>query len=130
MQQRLAQLYTSGLMALDRLRRAVLHPNLVLPSDEEMSSRKGNIDMDALVKSLDEEGDEEGNRNTFAKSVLDGLGDDSPAECPICLDIIEERMLIPECMHQWYVHRACHVRGADQYILKLQRLHSFLLVGL
>jgi DNA repair protein RAD5 len=108
----------------------VLHPNLVLPSDEETTSGKGVVDVEALVKSLDEEGGEEGNQDTFAKSVLDGLGDDSPSECPICLDIIEERMLIPECMHQWYVYRGCCVRDADHYILKLQRLHRILLVGL
>ena len=92
-------------MISDSLRRAVLHPNLVLPSDEELASSTGIIDVDALVKSLEEDDSEEGKRNIFAKSVLGGLSDDKPVECPICLDVMEERMLIPECMHHWYVTR-------------------------
>jgi len=43
--------------------------------------------------------------SAFAESFLEKLSSEEVAECPICFGEIENAMLIPECMHQLYVHR-------------------------
>jgi len=83
----------------------VLHPNLVLSTDHNAApSPDGTIDVDAMIKHFSEDNDEQSGKNAYAEGVLVGLGEDNLVECPICLDVMEERMIIPECMHQWYVH--------------------------
>jgi len=89
---------------LDRLRRAVLHPNLVLSSDNSvLRSSDGTVDIDALIKQFS--GNEDGpcGKNVFAEGILTNLGEDNHVECPICLDVMQQPMIIPACMHQWYV---------------------------
>lgn len=43
----------------------------------------------------------EGGQNNFTEEVLANLMDAEASECPICLDVMETPMIIPECMHQW-----------------------------
>jgi DNA repair protein RAD5 len=93
-------------MHTHRLRRAVLHPSLVLVSDKNNSrSSDGTVDIDALIKHFsDEESGGGGGKNVFAEDILTNLGEDIHTECPICLDVMQQPMLIPVCMHQWYAN--------------------------
>lgn len=43
----------------------------------------------------------EGGKNGFAEEVLANLADAEASECPICFDVMEMPMIIPECLHQW-----------------------------
>ncbi|KAF7347384.1 DNA repair protein RAD5 [Mycena venus] len=97
--------YTHILAMLMRLRRAVLHPNLVLSSDDQRSlpeDAEGTVDVNALIKRFanDEEAGE-GNANVFAQNALKDLQvDEADAECPMCMDVMQSPMIIPECMHR------------------------------
>lgn len=93
--------------AILRLRRAVLHPNLVLSNPDGLkkagSSKDEAIDVDELIRKFSNE--DEGDNNNFAEDVLSNLAqEDSKAECPICLDVMDMPMVIPQCMHQWYAN--------------------------
>lgn len=91
------------------MRRAVLHPNLVLSPESENSSppQDGKVDIDTMIKQFAQDGTSDSNReNTFAEGVLNNLADVDDAECPICLDVMQSPMIIPTCMHQWYDGRA------------------------
>ncbi|KAJ6623172.1 SNF2 family N-terminal domain-containing protein [Mycena sp. CBHHK59/15] len=97
--------YTHILAMLMRLRRAVLHPNLVLSSDDERalpSDGDGSVDVNELIKRFAQDekiGDDGG--NVYAQNALDNIEiDDVDSECPICLDVMQSPMIIPECMHR------------------------------
>lgn len=94
--------YTHILAMLMRLRRAVLHPSLVLSSEEDRAlspSGDGFIEIkDILGAFQEDEGSSSGN-NIFAQNALANLGEDT-SECPICMDVMEKPMLVPECMHK------------------------------
>ncbi|KAI3622763.1 dna repair protein rad5 [Moniliophthora roreri] len=98
----LSKNYTHILAMIMKLRRAVLHPSLVL---EEEGGRAlspagdGTIDINDLIKKFAEDQDGDAT-NTFAETVLANLHEDDTKECPICLDVMETPMVIPECMHQ------------------------------
>ncbi|KAI0049269.1 hypothetical protein FA95DRAFT_1489629 [Auriscalpium vulgare] len=95
--------YTHILAMLMRLRRAVLHPSLVLSSDELKNPvGDGSVDIGALVKQFKgDEDDTESTPNVFAENTLHGLSESGHAdECPICLDVMEIPMMFPECMHK------------------------------
>ncbi|KAG5341638.1 hypothetical protein C0989_008396 [Termitomyces sp. Mn162] len=83
-----------------RLRRAVLHPNLVLTPDDEhvlLSAGDGSIDVDDLIRRFTdtERAEEGGDKSIFAEEVLAKLADAEAEECPICLDVMETPMIIP-----------------------------------
>jgi DNA repair protein RAD5 len=88
-----------------RLRRAVLHPNLVLtPDDERALSPAGDaaVDVNDMIRRFaDSASSGEGEKNSFAEEVLANLADTEASECPICFDVMETPMFIPGCMHQW-----------------------------
>lgn len=87
-----------------RLRRAVLHPNLVLSKPAHEDSLGGEtIDVETLIKSFAQGAGSSQNGNVFAEDALQSLGQDDNTECPICLDVMEISMIIPDCMHRWYV---------------------------
>ncbi|KAJ7044998.1 DNA repair protein RAD5 [Mycena alexandri] len=97
--------YTHILAMLMRLRRAVLHPNLVLSADDERSVPDDGgetVDVNELIKRFandDKAG--EGSSNVFAQNALKNLEmDEADAECPMCMDVMESPMIIPECMHR------------------------------
>lgn len=96
--------YTHILAMLMRLRRAVLHPNLVLTPDDERAlspAGDGTVDVNDMIRRFaDSEGTGEENKNSFAEQVLANLTDGDASECPICLDVMETPMIIPECIHQ------------------------------
>ncbi|KII93978.1 hypothetical protein PLICRDRAFT_36194 [Plicaturopsis crispa FD-325 SS-3] len=92
--------YTHILAMLMRLRRAVLHPSLVLTADETTPQSKsdGKIDVNAMINEFT---NAEGGKPTptvFAENALTNLGEE--VECPICLDVAEAAMIIPGCMHR------------------------------
>lgn len=96
--------YTHVLAMLMRLRRAVLHPSLVVNPDDgsqDCSSKPKAVDLDTLIPDvLKDSNCEEGSKNAFAESVLANLANASDVECPICLDVVETPLIIPRCMHQ------------------------------
>lgn len=58
----------------------------------------------------------------FVKETLESLktegrfqGDEGEVrdECPLCLDMMEVPVLIPPCMHKWYVNGIVHVNLRD-----------------
>ncbi|KAJ6520356.1 RAD5-like protein [Mycena sanguinolenta] len=96
--------YTHILAMLMRLRRAVLHPNLVLSSSDERTlpeDAEGTVDVNDLIKRFANDDQEEGTVNVFAQNALNDIQiDEADAECPICMDIMQSPMIIPECMHR------------------------------
>ncbi|KAJ3978119.1 DNA repair protein RAD5 [Lentinula raphanica] len=98
----LSKNYTHILAMLMRLRRAVLHPHLVITEDVGRAlspTGDGIVDVDEMIKNFVEN---EEQSNVFAETVLNNLDNqtESPSECPICLDAMEIPMLVPECLHQ------------------------------
>jgi DNA repair protein RAD5 len=60
------------------------------------------VDVNDLIRRFaDSDNSGEGSKNTFAEEVLATLTDAEASECPICLDVMETPMMIPDCMHQW-----------------------------
>ncbi|PSS29648.1 hypothetical protein PHLCEN_2v2796 [Hermanssonia centrifuga] len=94
--------YTSILAMLMRLRRAVLHPSLVLSSiaNEIKPEGSGSVDVNAMIKSFVSGDSLDGKGNAFAKDVLNSLGQDENVECPICFDVMDSPMIIPGCLHK------------------------------
>ncbi|PIL31409.1 hypothetical protein GSI_06110 [Ganoderma sinense ZZ0214-1] len=97
--------YTHILAMLMRLRRAVLHPNLVLSSSnsgraEKSSANSGTIDVKELIQRFGEGENVVSDSKVYAESVLANLGQEEDAECPICFDVMETPTILPECMHQ------------------------------
>jgi len=92
--------YTHILAMLMKLRRAVLHPHLVVDPDEpdEKDPKNGVIDVDEIMEGV---ADSSSARNAFAADVLANLKNaEEEGECPICLDIMESPTIIPSCMHR------------------------------
>jgi DNA repair protein RAD5 len=87
------------------LRRAVLHPSLVLSTSDNENSKvattNGVVNVDDLVKYFVTGNDEE--IPIFVEKALSNLENDDCAECPICLDVIQVAIILPECLHRWYV---------------------------
>lgn len=101
------------LALLMKLRQAVLHPSLIrrrLRTDEETeddvmeTDAQGdgkNIDVDALINefSLGVDREEVQESKAFAIGVLKDLGSIETQECPLCLDTVQDPVLVPECHH-------------------------------
>ncbi|KAJ3731911.1 DNA repair protein RAD5 [Lentinula guzmanii] len=98
----LSKKYTHILAMLMRLRRAVLHPNLVFTENDERAlspAGDGIVDVNELIRKF-VENDEQS--NVFAEAVLNDLDDqvEGALECPICLDVMETPVIVPECLHR------------------------------
>jgi DNA repair protein RAD5 len=87
-----------------RLRRAVLHPSLVLTKDDERALSPPGDDTiganDLIQRFAEVEQPGEDGPNTYVEQFIANLKGDDIAECPICFSEIENPMLIPQCMHQ------------------------------
>jgi DNA repair protein RAD5 len=92
--------YTNILAMLMKLRRAVLHPTLVQGADLEEGDDAGTSKAKSVIKQSQ---DDIERNETFAQGVQDNLASISETECPICLDVSENPVLVPGCMHQGYV---------------------------
>ena len=89
-----------------RLRRAVLHPGLVSydPDDDspDPDSKDERINVKEVIKMIAENKEKSGEiGDSFEESVLAGLCTDAEEECPICMDVMNEPMLLPRCSHKW-----------------------------
>lgn len=116
----------TGELACDRLRRAVLHPSLVLkdPDDVVKASVDASfVDVQNMIKSyIDLTGDGDGSDGAaktngdaetkptgahgsaaYAEDVLATLGQEDADECPICMDVMQSPVLIPGCLHRGWV---------------------------
>ncbi|KAI0360987.1 hypothetical protein OH77DRAFT_1492142 [Trametes cingulata] len=95
--------YTHILAMLMRLRRAVLHPNLVLSGDgaaPKAPAGSGAIDVNELIQRFGKGENTTGDSKVYAEGVLANLGQEENAECPICFDVMETPVILPDCMHQ------------------------------
>ncbi|CDO73050.1 hypothetical protein BN946_scf185007.g104 [Trametes cinnabarina] len=96
--------YTHILAMLMRLRRAVLHPNLVLSSGESFPSKaasgSGTVDVNELIECFGKGENIASESRVYAEGVLANLGQEENAECPICFDVMETPAILPGCMHQ------------------------------
>jgi len=114
MRYELAFLHTPALnFSKPRLRRAVLHPHLVMTPEEleefedSSNSMSETVKLEDLVKRESDVVTVSKNNAAFVEETLKSLnagpgtqggkGD----ECPLCLDMIESPVLIPPCMHTW-----------------------------
>ncbi|RPD82238.1 hypothetical protein L226DRAFT_541643 [Lentinus tigrinus ALCF2SS1-7] len=115
--------YTHILAMLMRLRRAVLHPNLVLSSNEGVApkapSGNGAVDVKDLIQKFGEGENTVGDNKVYAEGVLANLAQEEDVECPICFDVMETPAILPECMHQCckdciiaFIEK-CRERGED-----------------
>ncbi|KAF8956086.1 RAD5-like protein [Flammula alnicola] len=97
--------YTHILAMLMRLRRAVLHPNLVLTNDDTRAlspEGDGRVDVNDLIKRFaDGAQSAEGGPSTFAEEFMANLNGAANADCPICFNEMEIPMVVPKCMHQF-----------------------------
>ncbi|KZT62310.1 hypothetical protein CALCODRAFT_426276 [Calocera cornea HHB12733] len=101
--------FSNILAMLMRLRQAVLHPALIGGRKQELDI-EADLDVNNLIAQFtkgNQEGDESTtNGDAFAKNVLDDLiaaqndEDGSSEECPICLEIMDPPMIVPNCMHR------------------------------
>ncbi|KAG8950664.1 DNA helicase rad5 [Tulasnella sp. 424] len=102
------------LAMLMKLRRAVLHPSLIrsrrlLTEDEsedevmetDAQGKGKNINVDALIDQFSgaADGEETPESKTFAVEVLKDLKSIETQECPLCLDTVQEPVLVPDCHH-------------------------------
>ncbi|KAI0334349.1 hypothetical protein GY45DRAFT_1318351 [Cubamyces sp. BRFM 1775] len=96
--------YTHILAMLMRLRRAVLHPNLVLASNETVASKAPSsgaaVNVNELIERFGKGENTAGDSKVYAEGVLANLGQEEDAECPICFDVMETPTILPDCMHQ------------------------------
>ncbi|KAF9532114.1 SNF2 family N-terminal domain-containing protein [Crepidotus variabilis] len=95
--------YTHILAMLMRLRRAVLHPNLVVTKDDERAlspAGDARVDVNDLIQRF-AEGQQSIQGSTFADEFVANLKGNELGECPICFGEMENPMIIPDCMHQF-----------------------------
>ncbi|KZO93169.1 hypothetical protein CALVIDRAFT_486163 [Calocera viscosa TUFC12733] len=101
--------FSNILAMLMRLRQAVLHPALIGGRKEGLDI-EADLDVNNLIAQFakGDRGPDVGTANgdAFAKNVLDDLiaaqNDDegNSDECPICLEIMDPPMIVPNCMHR------------------------------
>jgi DNA repair protein RAD5 len=112
--------YTNILAMLMKLRRAVLHPTLVQGADLEEGDDAGTSKAESVIKQSQDDMDR---NKTFAQGVQDNLASISETECPICLDVSENPVLVPGCMHQGYV-LSMTISGPCSCIFAVARIAS------
>jgi DNA repair protein RAD5 len=67
-------------------------------------SQDADISVNNIIKQWAEREENGGTGNeSYAQKVLNNLETSGAEECPICMDIMEEPMLLPACAHFWYV---------------------------
>ncbi|KAG2022727.1 DNA repair protein RAD5 [Coprinopsis cinerea AmutBmut pab1-1] len=99
--------YTHILAMLMKLRRAVLHPKLVITQDVERAlspDGDGAVDVNDLLSRFADAGSSSGSASpntAFAEQVLANLSKEEVTECPICFGEVEYPMFVPDCMHQF-----------------------------
>ena len=112
-----------------RLRRAVLHPHLVMTQEEleelenSSTSTSGVVKLEDLVKHESDGVTVSKTNAAFVEETLKSLnagsrdqgdGGEGGDECPLCLDMMETPVLIPPCMHKWCVNGLVWIRVTDR----------------
>ncbi|THH10977.1 hypothetical protein EW145_g955 [Phellinidium pouzarii] len=96
--------YTHILAMLMKLRRAVLHPSFALVGNNNNSTPSrlgdGTVNVSEMIEQFTKNEDLSYNSETYAQTVLKNLSIQEDEECPICMDIMEDPMLIPVCAHK------------------------------
>ncbi|KAG9316777.1 putative DNA repair protein RAD5 [Chiua virens] len=95
--------YTHILAMLMRLRRAVLHPDLVIDPTEQVINPPPNfkcIEVDTLMHDVAERQPSDAPQTSYVKDVLSKLATPEIDECPICLDVMQTAVIIPLCLHR------------------------------
>lgn len=89
-----------------RLRRAVLHPSLV-QAKEGSEDSLGDVNVDSLITRYSDGTSDNRERSscTFAEGVLSRLQEAVGQECAVCFDLMDLPVLVPNCMHSWWVKR-------------------------
>ena len=65
-------------------------------------SQDASISINNIIQQFAEREENGGNGNeAYAQSVLRNLKTTGAEECPICMDLMEEPMLLPACAHLW-----------------------------
>lgn len=59
------------------------------------------IEINALMHGIAERQTSDAPSMSFAKDVLSNLPVPETDECPICLDMMEIVVIIPQCLHRW-----------------------------
>lgn len=81
--------------------------------EDSSTSTNGVVKLEDLVKHETEGVTVSKTNTTFAEETLRSLNAGSGAEgdegqgreeCPLCLDMMEAPVLIPPCMHRWWVN--------------------------
>lgn len=89
--------------------------------DDESSptdSQEINISVKEIIQQFAERDEVGGSSNeSYAQNVLSNLRATGTEECPICMDLMEEPMLLPACAHLWYVTFTAEFESR-QWILK------------
>jgi len=106
---------------LMRLRQAVCHPYLVLPTRAERAPEEPSFEaqLHELVRRFESE-----KPDAYARDVLDTLLASAPAdedECPFCMELKASKCFLPRCMHHGcreclvqYL-QACEDRGEEPH---------------
>lgn len=81
-----------------RLRRAVLHPSFVTGKAALLKKAAGTAGEDVDV-----------DMDAFASTALETLDSTTQDECPICFDLIQNPVLLPNCKHCWCA--CCHLHS-------------------
>lgn len=116
----LAQIMTQTMCSWKpRLRRAVLHPHLVMTQEEleeledSLDSTDKTVKLEDLVKYESDGATVSKTNAAFVEETLKSLSTkfknqcdegEGGDECPLCLDVMETPVLIPPCMHKWCVN--------------------------
>ncbi|KAF5323584.1 hypothetical protein D9611_005558 [Ephemerocybe angulata] len=96
--------YTHILAMLMKLRRAVLHPKLVITEDDQRAlspSKDEVIEVDDFLQKLVDNEDPDTKPNVFAENFMEKLIKEEVEECPICFSEMENGVVVPDCVHQF-----------------------------
>jgi DNA repair protein RAD5 len=67
----------------------------------EPDDNNGQVDIDSLISQFTggTEEDDEGPSAVYAEDVLKKLDEADGQECAVCLDIMDQPVLVPNCLH-------------------------------
>lgn len=82
----------------------MLHPDLVIDLKDQVKEPPSGskcVDIDTLIHDITERQTSDASNLSFAKNMLSNLATSETDECPICLDMMETVVIIPQCLHKW-----------------------------
>lgn len=87
----------------------MLHPSLVQVMEDSEGAKDDSpddVNIDALITKYTEgaDGGDTGPSAVFAEGVLGRLQEADRQECAVCFDLMELPVLVPDCLHAWWVN--------------------------